>query len=237
MDLITLVDTLHRESRLPGSPPADVTGLSGRAADLLRWTIEAYNDIQRDKDGQWKWLRKAWQVDTVADTQSYAFGAVTDVETAAAIARFRTWDLNEDTPPFIYLLSDGKQNESELLVRHWNEFRRTYVRATHTSSAPTVISKSPDDVLYLGPTPSGVYRVSGSYWRSNQTLADAADIPEMPADYHMLIVYRAMVKYGYSIVAQDILARAETEGTALRNALIDQQWYGKPNLKWPGALA
>ena len=237
MDLITLVQTLHRECRLSGSAPTAVTGLSGRAADLLRWTIEAYNDIQRDKDGQWKWLRKDWQVDTVADTQSYLPGAVTDVEDSAVISRFRAWDLNEETPPFIYLVSDGKQNESELNVRHWSDFRRQFVRATHTSSAPTVISASPDDKLYFGPTPSGVYRATGSYWRSNQTLAADADVPEMPADYHMLIVWQAIQDYGYTIVAQDILARAATKGAPLYEALTNNQWYGKQNLRWPDALA
>lgn len=237
MDLLALVQSLHYEAKLPGSPPAAVTGQTGRAADLVRWAIEAWNDIQRDKDGRWKWLRSEFTLDTTADTQSYAFTACTDVAAAAAISRFRAWDTDFENQPFIYLVSDGKATERELPFDPWNEFRNLYVRATHTAAPPSQISVDYADKLFLGPTPDLVYRVTGHYWKSNQILAVAADVPEMPADYHMLIVYRALVKYGYTAVAQEILARAQTEGTQLYDSLVENQWYGRFRIQFPPALA
>ena len=114
MDLLTLVQTLHYEAKLPGSAPAAVTGNSGRAADLVRWTIEAWKDIQREKDGRWKWLRSDWYVDTVSGTPDYAYGDCTDVDTTDVIDRFHAWDMDEEEPPFIYLVSDGEESEREL---------------------------------------------------------------------------------------------------------------------------
>ena len=237
MELLDLVQSLHYEAKQPGSPPDAVTGQTGRAADLVRWAIEAYNDIQREKDGRWKWLRSDWTVNTVADTASYAYGVITDVAAAAVITRFRAWDLDEESPPFIYLVSDGVATEGELPITPWHDFRRMYVLATHTAAPPSQMSVDPADTIYLGPTPDDIYTVSGSYWKSNQALAADADVPEMPADYHMLIVYRALLKYAYNAVSQEVLARARTEGTPLYDALVLNQWYGRFRIRWPAALA
>ena len=237
MNLLALVQSLHVEAKQPGNAPTALATGSGRAADLVRWIVEAYNDIQRDKNGQWKWLRREFNVDTAADDADYAYGEVKDSVLDAVITRFRAWDLDGDDPPYIYKVSDGAASERELLVQDWRWFRSMYVRATHTSAPPSSISTDHADTLYLGPTPDGIYRVSGYYWRSNQTLSDATDVPEMPADYHMLIVYRAMVKYGYNVIAQELLARARSEGAQIYDALVDRQWYGKQRMRWPGALA
>ncbi len=179
-----------------------------------------------------------WTVNTVASTASYAFGSVTDVDASAVISRFLSWDLDEEIPPYIYLTSDGASTENELPIEHWIEFRGLYVKATHTAAFPAQISVNPaDDKLYLGPTPDAVYTVSGNYWKSIQELSADSDIPEMPATYHMLIVYRALIKYGYNIVAQEILARAATEGVAIYDALCLNQWYGRHRMRLSGPIA
>lgn len=237
MNLLELVQTLHREARLPGSPPSGLEGLSGRALDLLNWTIEAWNDVQREKEGRWKWMRKGFTLDTVADNGSYAYGACTDVATAAPIARFRAWHLDPEEPPLIYLVSEGKQSERELAIASWQGFRYTYVRGTHTAAPPGYLSVDVDNNLRLGPTPDGVYRITGDYWLSNQVLAKADDEPEMPADFHMLIPYRAITKYAYNTVSRDALARAQAEGTPLFDALVANQHFGLFAMKGWDTLA
>ncbi len=237
MNLLALVQALHREAKQPGSAPSAVTGQTGRKADLVRWAIEAWNDIQRDAGGQWKWMRSAWTVNTVADTPSYAYGAVTDVAASAVITRFRRWELDDENPPFIYLVSDGVATERELPLAPWPEFRRLYLRASHTGAPPSWMSVDPADLLYLGPTPDDIYTLSGNYWKSNQVLSADSDIPEMPVDFHMLIVYRAMLKYGYNSISQEILARARTEGQPIYDALLQNQGYANFRLRLPGPLA
>ncbi len=195
MNFLALVQSLHYEAKLPGSPPDAVSGQSGRDADLVRWTAEAYNDIQRDMDSRWKWLRSDWTVDTEADTQSYAAAVVTDVEDAAFITRFLAWDVDEENLPFIYLASEGITTEREIYLDHWNDFRRQYVRAFPDATFPSRFAVDPADNLQFGPKPDDVYTVTGSYWKSIQSLVADADTPEMPANYPFLVVYRALVKY------------------------------------------
>lgn len=237
MTLLEIVQSLHYEAKLPGSPPSTVAGQSGRAADLVRWAIEAYNDVQRERDGRWKWLRADFTFDTTADDDSYGYGDVTDVATASAITRFRAWDMDERNPPHIFLVSDGESTERQLAIAEWPIFRATYLLGTHDSSYPGDISIDVSDNLRLGPTPDDIYRVTGSYWRSNQELEDDADTPEMPSDYHMLVVYRAIVKYGYAIVGHEILARARSEGMMIHDALVLNQAYSRFSFSVAGALA
>ncbi|TFH51409.1 MAG: hypothetical protein E4H01_00525 [Lysobacterales bacterium] len=238
MDLLGIVQSVFYEAKLTGDAPTGTAGLVGREADLVRWAIEAYNDIQRENDGRWKWLRGDWYLDTVADTASYVSTAsVYDNTTAALITRFRAWEMDEREPPLIYLSADGKVTERTLLVDNWQNFRHQYVRATHTSAYPGDIAVKYDDKLFLGPTPDAVYRVTGSYWKSNQTLAVDGDTPEMPSDYHMAIVYRSIVKYGYDSVSPEILARAEAEGTPIWNALENNQPWSRYSITTAGALA
>lgn len=237
MQFLPIVQLLHYESRLPGSPPNAVTAQTGRAADLVRWAADAYDDIQRDRDGKWKWLRGGFYVDTVAATESYAYTVCYDSVTAAFITRFRSWDLDRRQPPLIYLSSAGKSNEYELGIADWTEFRRRYVRATHDASAPSHVTTDSADNLLLGPTPDDVYRVTGDYWKSNQTLAADTDEPEMPADYHKLIVYRAMTKYGTNVVAGEVLRRAAFDGQALYDALAMRQGWARFSLGLADTLA
>lgn len=237
MDLLALVQSLHQEAKLTGAEPDAVTGQTGRDADLVRWSIEAYNDIQRAKDGKWKWLRSGFHVDTVADTASYAFGAVQDTDDSAAITRFRAWDLDPREPPLIFLSADGKVAERELFIDTWTHFRYLYLRGTHASSYPSTVVTDVNDKLFLGATPDAVYRVTGNYWKSNQNLVADTDVPEMPADYHMMVVWRAITKYAYNTVGHEVLARAQSEGGPLWDALVENQGYARFSITIADPLA
>jgi hypothetical protein len=237
LNLLTIVQSLHNEAKLAGSAPSTVAGQVGRAADLVRWAIEAYNDIQRDRDGKWKWLKGDWYFDTIAAQANYAYTAVNDEITDAAITRFRAWDLDEREPPLLYLSADGQSTERELAIWDFRDFRYRYIRATHTDAYPGAIAVKVDDDLYLGPTPDAVYRVRGMYWKDNQELALDADIPEMPANFHMAIVYRALIKYGFDSVSPEVLSRAEVDGKAIYESLVNNQSYNRFSWSTNGPLA
>jgi hypothetical protein len=237
VDLLELVQSLFYEAKLPGTVPSTAQGQSGRAGDLVRWVIEAYNDIQREKNGRWKWLRSEAYVDTVADDGSYAPTDFTDTVAAAAVSRFRDWELDEEEPPLSYLVSDGLATEYELKILNWRKFRYTYDRGDPDSGQPSYCAVDWLDNFHLGPKPSGIYRVTLPYWKSNQALSLDTDAPEMPSDYHMLIVYRAMTKYAFNITAHELLARARADGDALYRALSHDQGWEKWSVRTAGALA
>jgi hypothetical protein len=81
----------------------------------------------------------------------------------------------------------------------------------------------PTNQLVLGPVPNEEYTITGEYQKSPQILAQNDDEPEMPEEFHMLIVYEALLTYGFSQAAGDVLNLASSRGGALRSALLGNQ--------------
>ena len=91
----------------------------------------------------------------------------------------------------------------------------------------------PQRNLILGPKPDAAYTITGEYQMSAQVLAADGDTPEMPSDYHQLIVYSAMKKYGGFHSAPEVSARGITEGNALMRQLESNQ---RPEVTLAGPL-
>ena len=216
---------LRRECGMSGTGPAAVTGQTGDLERIVEWYAQAYTEIQ-NRHQDWLWLRSTFTVDTTASDDTYAYGDVTDSRLSALITRFRRWWLYDvDGFPNVrsYLTSAGVSGEKYLLPLPWAAFRDLYKRGTQTNNAPVHITVDPQRNLILGPKPNGIYTVTGEYQMSAQVLAADGDTPEMPSDYHQLIVYEAMKKYGGFNSAPDVSSRGITDGNKLLRQLESNQ--------------
>lgn len=223
---LELAQQLRAEVDIAGTGPTAVTAQTGDNADLVRWITQAYRDIQLRHATRWRWLRRGFTFNTVASTSQYAYTAVTDVDAGTAIARFRAWRLDDpEDPPKIYLTSGGISGQRWLLYAPWEWFKMVYKIGSNNTQegAPAHIAVDPQNNLHLGPIPNDTYTVTGDFHRSAQVLAANDDEPEMPEDFHDLIVYEAMKKYGYKAVAQEQLARAAAEGRRMMRQLERDQ--------------
>lgn len=226
MTYLELVQALYAETTLPGSPPTAVTGQIGDKADICRWIAQAWTDIQLDQGGDWRWLRRAFTLTTTPSQSTYAYDAVTDVDAAAPISRFSRWVLDDEyAPSKIYLQSAGIAAQRYVNFLPWEWFQQIYrIGANNTQEGPPVhVTIDHQDRLQLGYTPDAAYVYTGEFYRGPQTLAADGDVPEMPSRFHMAIVYRAMRKHGYRIVAPEVLERAREEYSNLIHALISSQ--------------
>jgi len=208
-----------------GTGPAAVTEQTGELERIVAWVKNGYIEVQnRHKD--WLWLRSTFTVNTVASDDTYAYGDVTDSRLAGVITRFSRWWLldNEGFPNVkIYLTSDGVAGERYLTPLPWAQFRDLYKRGTQTDNFPVHVTVDPQRNLVLGPKPDAVYTVTGEYQMSAQVLAANGDTPELPSDFHQLLVYEAMKKYGTFRSAPDVLSRGTTEGNKLMRQLEGNQ--------------
>lgn len=216
---LELVQDLHREIDGAGDPPATVAGLSGLQASMVAWVRSAWTDIQMENGGNWSFLMRDFTFNTVAATDTYAYGAVTDVDAAAFITRFQRWHIKDTTHrPTIYLLSAGSSTKSRLTYIGWDRFADLYHGSTVTSGKPIHITIDPRDRLVLGPNPNDVYVVEGEFVRSPQILTVDGDVPEVRTHFHEMIVFRAIAKYGFVHVVQEALARSADEYPARSGA-------------------
>lgn len=231
---LQLFQDAHRECGASGASPSAVTGQTGELLRIVEYVKQAWVEIQNRHDN-WRWMRAPFSLETTADDDEYASTDATDDLTTAAIDRFASWRVNEyDNPPYIHLKSAGVATQTWLTFIDWNSFKWVYRRNVQNTGYPTHVSIDPRDQLVLGLKPNDVYVVLGTYQRSPQTLAADGDIPEMPSQYHQLIVYRAMQKYGLFEAAPEVLARGKEEGRRMMRQLEANQL---PDIATAGPLA
>lgn len=169
--------------------PAAVTGQTGRLAKVVGWVKSAWDDIQRERD-DWRWMRADFEGQTLASVDTYAASAF-------SLTRWSQWRLNMhgDSGISIYKQSEGANDERALRAMEWQTFRAHYLRGVHSNGFPDVVSIDPQGRLRFYPKPDDVYVVRGEYQMAPQTLAANSDTPEMPSQFHMLIVWRALGDY------------------------------------------
>ncbi len=204
--------------------PLSVTGQTGELARVVTWIKDAYVEIQNKHGHSWRWQKREFEVTTVASTNKYAFSdaAVKDVTTGSpvAITRFSAWHLGDSIdPPKSYLTAAGVGTQNWMIWAPWEWYRQIYKIGAQNDGYPAHITIDPQDNLVIGPAPNDVYTISGQYYQGSQVLTADGDVPEMPSQFHKLIVYRALEKYGYFESAQEVTARATKEGNRLMRQL------------------
>lgn len=225
---------VRRECRVGQSGPSTVVNQVGQLERIVNWVADAYTEIQQ-RSTTWRWLRSEFSLNTVANTDTYASGSCTDTIDNAAVTRFARWLPMDDSSYAnmrIYLQSAGAGSERWMTFLDWASFRQIYRIGTQNPGAPVHVSIDPRNKLVLGPKPNGVYVVTGEYQKSPQTLSADNSTPEMPEQFHNLIVYMAMRKYASGTSAPEVMSRAVTEGNSMMRALEANQLpaiqYGMP---------
>lgn len=235
MTFLELVQALRRETAYASSGPTTVVSQSGMHERAVEWIKDNYTQLQNEHN--WRWLRKEFTLTTSSSDDSYAYTDCTDVATASAISRFKKWFVNDPyNPPRCYLQSDGVGAEYWLTYIDWESFRTIYQIGTQSDSAPSHITIDPADNIVLGPTPDDTYIITGEYHRSAQILdvTDGTDSPEMPSDYHMLVVYMAMEDAGLFDVADEIISRARIKRNRIKRQLMSSEL---PMMRKAGPMA
>jgi len=234
MNYLELAVKARQECGASGTGPAAVTNQTGESKRIVDWAADAWTEIQ-NRHENWKWMRSSFTFNTVLNDDTYAFGGCTDTKTSAAIARFaRWWWENLEYSFRIYLQSSGVATEGWLIPMDYEQFKRRYRFGTQNNGFPAHYTIDEDDNILLGPKPNGVYVVSGDYQRGALVLAANSDTPDMPARFHMLIVYEAMLKYAGYESAQEVWTRAMAHRGVLMRQLEGNQL---PQMKLAEPLA
>lgn len=225
MNYLALAQRAHRECEAAGSGPSTVVSQTGENRRLVDWVAQAYTELQQ-RHTNWRWLRSTWTVNATSGDDTYAATDCTDSRLSATISRFAQWwpfDERGRLNVRSYLSSAGVGTEGYLGFLDWADFRAMYKIGAQNNSTPAHFTIDPQNNIVLGPKPNGTFVVSGEYQMSAQTLDEDADTPELPADYHMLIVYLAMQKYGAAKSAVEVFQRGEYEGTRMLRMLEANQ--------------
>jgi hypothetical protein len=229
---LELVQRCASECSVSLTGPSAVTGQTGRLGQVVNWVNSAWMDVQT-KHNDWSFMRASFTVNTTASDGKYAITDCTDVATTAAltVAGFRTWE--KDTFK-AYLVSAGVATETDLRFMDYQEWYDRWNYGTPTDGYPGEFTIDHDRAILLAPKPNGIYTVRGEYMKAATLMSGDTDEPEMPAEYRMAIVYRAMMKYGRYNAAPEVFTDGQAEYTRLIREMSRTQ---RPPLLRAGPLA
>lgn len=222
---MTFLELVRRVARACGMTnrgdiPTTVSEQVGNLLDAVQWVQDAWRELQVSRNN-WLWMRAGFTLSTQPGVDTYAASDAIDDETGMPIVRHAYWRLGDGMIPEIrcYLQSGSLQGQYWLTPLPWEHFQALYRIGSQNPGQPINISIDPRNRLVIGPTPNDVYVIKGDHQRSAQELIEDSDEPEMPADYHMVIFYDAILKYAGSEAAAEVMARAQIEGPPLKGAL------------------
>lgn len=206
--------------------PVTVVNQTGEMRRIVNWINAAWMDIQTAHQ-DWQWLRTSCNFPTVAGQALYA--PTTDI----GLTDFGMWARDAFR---CYDTAAGIKSEMFLGYLDYENWRDSYQYGAFRSvqTRPMVITVSPAKELGLGPVPAAGYTILGDYFKAPSEMVADADIPALPAQYHMAIVYRAMMFYGRFEAAGEVYQAGELEFTKMMRRMTADRM---PEIRMGGTLA
>lgn len=215
MNYLQLAQAVKRESGLTSSGPTSIDGANAENLRIFNWVNWASRDITLMRE-DWRWRRGNA---TLASTTVQANPA-----SAFGLTDFASWKAaNNIYKPSAYRISDGASQERALEYMTYDEFRQKFSIGTQTPGAVQYWSISPSEEFLLGPAPDSEHFVRADYVKDYTDLALDTDTPPMPARFHNLIVWRALMEYGGFDAAGEVYQRAERNYTMTWPQLTQSQ--------------
>lgn len=210
---LELCQLTREKCGISGSGPTSVTGQTGEMSRIVNWVQESWLDLQRRRKNWW-WMRADFSFDTIANQQDYT-------SAAAGISDLSEWLLDTLRA---YRTADGVGDEQFLVEWEYQTLRNTYQYGLQTPGRPVVVTVRPRDrALLFGSIPDTVYTIRGEYQRAARPFADGADVPNIPEEFHMIIVYGAMMKYAFFENAPEVMADGRMHYGMLLDQLMENQ--------------
>lgn len=213
-NFLTLVRTLARESGI-ADPRAVITVNSDTetVANLAAWINEGAEAISLSNPS-WPWLRKIATGSTLVGVANYS-------ATYFGLSDFSAWPFSEGS-----LWIDGR----ELRPLTELDFDRKFPPGgPATTGVPIFYKLRGLNELVLGPTPSEAKPVTAYYMASYRKLTADTDIPDIPPNHHMAIVWRALM---LAADANESASLRQTAQASYSKALDALRQQFMTNVQW-----
>lgn len=227
-----------------GAQNVTLTTMQNQSAEALRfvnWTNEAWTALQTERS-DWNWLRSSFEtgggvsfVPNAGQTNiPFGTGAGT---LGIPFASFGGKWVEKSFRCF--LTSAG--TASEIFIGgflDFDELRNAYLYGAQRNARtrPVIMGIAPNQSLMAVPPSDGTYTLYGDFYMAPSAMSADADTPtNLPAQFHMLIVYKAMLEYADYEAAPEVMSRAQRKYDELFREL-DNMKFG-PTVTVGGALA
>jgi hypothetical protein len=206
-----------------------VVDVTGRAAKVVRWTQQAWLDIQRSRPS-WKWMTAEFEAPLVIAQGSYSGADFSLTRVSKFLGDNRSRRISA------YQTSKGVSDEGFLQVIPIVDYLPVYTIGTNRTETgrPKVASIGDDGRLNIWPKPDVAHTVHGWYRRSAQNLSADADVPEMPSEFHSAIVWKALLLMGQY---DEATTQYPFWNAEFRRVMVELERDQLPMIEVPGTLA
>lgn len=198
MNYLELCQRLREKVGGAGNIPTSVVGQKGEALRYVNWINEAWLEIQRSRT-DWRWMHKTVAVNLVPGVMAYSAADL-------GIANLGSWEVAD-----VKLYDAGVEDEGYLSPADYDLFKRKYEVGAQVQGRPIEVSIDAENRLVFGTVPDKAYTVTLDYAQRPYDLVDNADIPDMPTEFHMAIVYLAMQYVGKFENAPEVVQDGSTQ--------------------------
>jgi hypothetical protein len=210
---------------LPAVTSGTLPTLTGQALRLSAWVADAWRDIQME-DRDWRWMRRQ----TIADVNNAGGVDYTPAQMGIATGGFSRWwregAQSEGAGRYMVrsYLAAQPGNEWEVRWVPYDQFAARFMVGAQQAGPPQFWSEAPSGDFLVGPIPDQAYKVRADYMKGVQELVAADNtVPEFPAKFHWMIMWRALYQNGSFDAAPDTLERARDNYDRLESVLLREQ--------------
>jgi len=179
MNFLKMAQEVRKRVGLQGSGPSSVSA-TGQEGLVLSLVQDSWRDLQTYRQN-WKWMRATKDFFLSIDVTTYLPATI-----FGPTNRFKRW--YEYTA---YITVNSKKS----LLTYISYDKFVYLHNNDVGNGiPSTFTIRPSDNALIFPKPNAAYTITIDYHKSIQELELAADIPEMPTDYHTILVYDSIYR-------------------------------------------
>ena len=189
-----------------------------RHTKIVNAVSAAWTLIQNARN-DWLFLRGEFQHALTIGQQRYTAADL-------GLTDFSMWSgplSNRPDPTSCHDPALGIADQQPVRFQIWDVWRDTYARGFMDNNRPVHWSIDFDQRLCVGPKPDRAWVLTGEYLRGGQVLTANGDVPIMPAQYHDVIVYRALMLLADHDEAPSALIPAQAKYAEAYRALVNNQ--------------
>jgi hypothetical protein len=171
MNRIELIRALRQEAGYSGTGPVSSAGAAGQTKELVDRVDQAWLDIQTMS--MWDWM---WEQATITVPAGQSVSAATGI------------------PHNRYVIDSLRSPYGRMGYLTWRDFSETF-EPQFSEGLPSIWTVRPDTAIAVNAVaPPGDIVLTVERYRNPIPFAADTDVPALPVQYHMLIVWLAMMR-------------------------------------------
>jgi len=179
MNFLQMSQAVRRESGISGDGPPNVAGQTGMFGKIVNWVRQAHEEIQL--------AEHQWRYDWAQTIQPLTQGQESYNPEDWGL-EVRQW--KRDTP-YVYLTANGPIGKTWLDFIDYPSF--VHLSDSNATGLPVYFTEKPDRSLAFYPAPMDGVTLVMEYFQRPEVLMQNNDTQRMPIEYHMAIVWRAVM--------------------------------------------